>query len=161
MKICNVFASTQLRITRLRKYPIDPKAYLGRCASLAIILCSEHKTKVSIRLHRCEGWSASLMFACKNPNRFSHGRPIWRFSLAWFRYFMSCLLSFKILVYQIFHWQIASWMKKCWQWSDWVVPGVVRSEATMFACDFLSEKIAFRIFFIIVVRKIEKVFKSR
>ena len=24
------FASTQLRITRLRKYPIDPKAYLGR-----------------------------------------------------------------------------------------------------------------------------------
>ena len=31
----------------------------------------------------------------------------------------------------------------------------------MFACDFLSEKIAFRIFFIIVVRKIEKVFKSR
>ena len=30
MKIHNVFASTQLRITRLRKYPIDPKAYLGR-----------------------------------------------------------------------------------------------------------------------------------
>ena len=29
MKIRNVFASTQLRITRLRKYPIDPKAYLG------------------------------------------------------------------------------------------------------------------------------------
>ena len=26
-----VFASTQLRITRLRKYPIDPNAYLGRC----------------------------------------------------------------------------------------------------------------------------------
>ena len=26
-----VFASTQLRITRLRKYPIDPKAYLGGC----------------------------------------------------------------------------------------------------------------------------------
>ena len=25
-----VFASTQLRITRLCKYPIDPKAYLGR-----------------------------------------------------------------------------------------------------------------------------------
>ena len=25
-----VFASTQLRITRLRKYPIEPKAYLGR-----------------------------------------------------------------------------------------------------------------------------------
>ena len=25
-----VFASTQLRINRLRKYPIDPKAYLGR-----------------------------------------------------------------------------------------------------------------------------------
>ena len=24
------FASTQLRITTLRKYPIDPKAYLGR-----------------------------------------------------------------------------------------------------------------------------------
>ena len=33
MKICNCFASTQLRITRLRKYPIDPKAYLGRCNS--------------------------------------------------------------------------------------------------------------------------------
>ena len=26
-----VFASTQLWITRLRKYPIDPKAYLGPC----------------------------------------------------------------------------------------------------------------------------------
>ena len=26
-----VFSSTQLRITRLREYPIDPKAYLGRC----------------------------------------------------------------------------------------------------------------------------------
>ena len=25
-----VFASTQLRITTLRKFPIDPKAYLGR-----------------------------------------------------------------------------------------------------------------------------------
>ena len=25
------FAGMQLRITRLRKYPIDPKAYLGRC----------------------------------------------------------------------------------------------------------------------------------
>ena len=34
VKKCGVkkekFASTQLRITRLRKYPIDPKAYLGR-----------------------------------------------------------------------------------------------------------------------------------
>ena len=30
MKIRNCFASTQLWITRLRKYPIDPKAYLGR-----------------------------------------------------------------------------------------------------------------------------------
>ena len=28
------FASTQLKITRLRKYPIDPKAYLGRCKSV-------------------------------------------------------------------------------------------------------------------------------
>ena len=26
-----VFASKQLRIIRLRKYPIDLKAYLGRC----------------------------------------------------------------------------------------------------------------------------------
>ena len=26
-----VFASTQLRLTRLRKYPIDSKAYLGHC----------------------------------------------------------------------------------------------------------------------------------
>ena len=31
MKICNFFASKQLRITRLCKYPINPKAYLGRC----------------------------------------------------------------------------------------------------------------------------------
>ena len=30
-KYAIVFASTQLRITNLRKYPIDPKAYLGRC----------------------------------------------------------------------------------------------------------------------------------
>ena len=30
MKKAIVFASRQLRITRLRKYPIDPKAYLGR-----------------------------------------------------------------------------------------------------------------------------------
>ena len=30
IKIRNCFASTQSRITRLRKYPIDPKAYLGR-----------------------------------------------------------------------------------------------------------------------------------
>ena len=30
-KYAIVFASTQLRIIRLRKYPIDPKAYLGRC----------------------------------------------------------------------------------------------------------------------------------
>ena len=29
-KYAIVFASTQLRINRLRKYPIDPKAYLGR-----------------------------------------------------------------------------------------------------------------------------------
>ena len=29
-KYAIVFASTQSRITRLRKYPIDPKAYLGR-----------------------------------------------------------------------------------------------------------------------------------
>ena len=29
-KYAIVFASTQLRITRLRKYPIDPKAYLER-----------------------------------------------------------------------------------------------------------------------------------
>ena len=32
-KYAIVFASTQLRITRLRKYPIDTKAYLGRCHS--------------------------------------------------------------------------------------------------------------------------------
>ena len=30
MKIRNCFASAQLRITSLRKYPNDPKAYLGR-----------------------------------------------------------------------------------------------------------------------------------
>ena len=33
-KYAIVFASTQLRITRLHKYPIDPKAYLGRCGML-------------------------------------------------------------------------------------------------------------------------------
>ena len=31
-KYAIVFASTQLRLTKLRKYPIDPKAYLGRCS---------------------------------------------------------------------------------------------------------------------------------
>ena len=31
LKYAIVFASKQLRMTRLRKYPIDPKAYLGRC----------------------------------------------------------------------------------------------------------------------------------
>ena len=31
LKEAIVFASTQLRITRLRKYPIDPNFYLGRC----------------------------------------------------------------------------------------------------------------------------------
>ena len=36
IKIRNCFASTQLRITRLRKYPIDPKAYLGRCYHLSL-----------------------------------------------------------------------------------------------------------------------------
>ena len=30
MKIHNCFSSKQLRITRLHKYPMDPKAYLGR-----------------------------------------------------------------------------------------------------------------------------------
>ena len=30
LKYAIVFASSQLRITRLRKYPIDPKAYLER-----------------------------------------------------------------------------------------------------------------------------------
>ena len=33
-KYAIVFAITQLKITRLRKYPIDPKAYLGRCKPL-------------------------------------------------------------------------------------------------------------------------------
>ena len=36
-KYAIVFASTQLRIARLRKYPIDPKAYLGRCSYLGIL----------------------------------------------------------------------------------------------------------------------------
>ena len=29
-KYAIIFARTQLKITRFRKYPIDPKAYLGR-----------------------------------------------------------------------------------------------------------------------------------
>ena len=38
-KYAIVFASTQLGIIRLCKYPIDPKAYLGRCkVHLPIIL---------------------------------------------------------------------------------------------------------------------------
>ena len=41
MKICNVFASTQLRITRLRKYPIDPKAYLGHCVTTLLCILGE------------------------------------------------------------------------------------------------------------------------
>ena len=36
-KYAIVFASTQLRITRLRKYPIYPKAYLGRWVSYDMI----------------------------------------------------------------------------------------------------------------------------
>ena len=36
LKYAIVFASTQLRITRLRKYPIDPKAYLGRGVNVII-----------------------------------------------------------------------------------------------------------------------------
>ena len=31
------FASMQLRITRLRKYPIDPKAYLGHWSTLVSV----------------------------------------------------------------------------------------------------------------------------
>ena len=37
-KYAIVFASTQLRITRLRKYPIDLKAYLGRWSEIDSIL---------------------------------------------------------------------------------------------------------------------------
>ena len=36
-KYAIVFASSQLRINRLRKYPIDPKAYLGRCLYAACV----------------------------------------------------------------------------------------------------------------------------
>ena len=36
------YASTQLRITRLRKYPIDPKAYLGRWIKLLNFLDPFH-----------------------------------------------------------------------------------------------------------------------
>ena len=32
-----VFTSTQLRITRWRKYPIDPKVYLGRCTQMVFL----------------------------------------------------------------------------------------------------------------------------
>ena len=42
-KYAIVFASTQLRITRLRKYPIDPKAYLGRYGSMENLLFSHPK----------------------------------------------------------------------------------------------------------------------
>ena len=33
-----VFASKQFRITRLLKYPIDPKAYLGRCTLMVFMV---------------------------------------------------------------------------------------------------------------------------
>ena len=33
-KYAIVFASTQFKITRYCKYPIDPKAYLERCTSV-------------------------------------------------------------------------------------------------------------------------------
>ena len=42
-KYAIVFASTQLRITRLRKYPIDPKAYLGRCLCIVMFLNLGHQ----------------------------------------------------------------------------------------------------------------------
>ena len=47
MKIRNCFCKycTQLRITRLGKYPIDPKAYLGRCNSLLKFLLQEYECK--------------------------------------------------------------------------------------------------------------------
>ena len=37
LKYAIVFASMQLRITRLHKYPFDPKAYLGHCMNHALI----------------------------------------------------------------------------------------------------------------------------
>ena len=43
LKYAIVFASTQLRITRLRKYPIDPKAYLGHCIRFLIINRQSHR----------------------------------------------------------------------------------------------------------------------
>ena len=54
MKIRNCFCKTQLRITRLRKYPIDPKAYLGRC--------TENKTYTIyvLKIHRAESTQAQL-----------------------------------------------------------------------------------------------------
>ena len=37
MKIRNCFCKYAIEVTRLRKYPIDPKAYLGRC-SIKVVL---------------------------------------------------------------------------------------------------------------------------
>ena len=48
-KYAIVFASTQLRITRLHKYPIDPKAYLGRWPCLDFLGLTRLTTKQRIR----------------------------------------------------------------------------------------------------------------
>ena len=55
-KYAIVFASTQLRITRLRKYPIDPKAYLGRCIFMPNGISHCYQLDQSISALRAVGW---------------------------------------------------------------------------------------------------------
>ena len=57
MKIRNVFASAQLRITRLRKYPIDPKAYLGRWYRVSYLAITGPDPLKFSKL-----WQASIQF---------------------------------------------------------------------------------------------------
>ena len=58
-KYAIVFASTQLRITRLRKYPIDPKAYLGRWVITLSINFSDTQGQLTTK---------SVMESCRNSN---------------------------------------------------------------------------------------------
>ena len=63
------------------------KIEISLVASLAMILSKTQITKALIRLHRCAGWSAPLLFA--NPeDSFLASRPICRINLKLFVYYL-------------------------------------------------------------------------
>ena len=69
-------------------------------ASRGIILYRQRTTKALIRLHRCSGWSAPLLFVC-GINRFSHDEahiiPTAIIPFCWFKVLMgSCQLLAKV-----------------------------------------------------------------